>query len=46
MNIFNLEVDNDGNHVTDNSPPPYEILIVQHKGNTVIDTFYYLEDKS
>ncbi len=30
----------------DNYPPPYELLIFQHKGQTFFETVYYTEDKS
>lgn len=30
----------------DNYPPPYELLIFQHKGQTFFKTVYYTEDKS
>jgi hypothetical protein len=43
---FDMDVDNDGNLIHNDSPPPYELLIQQHKGSTIFETVYYLEDKS
>lgn len=36
----------DCHHDPDNCPPPYEMLIYQHKGRTYIDTIYYVESHS
>jgi hypothetical protein len=28
------------------SPPMFQLLLIQHKGNTLFETVYYIEDKS
>ena len=28
------------------SPPMFQLLIIQHKGHTLLETVYYIEDKS